>query len=236
MTIEIKIIFQNKDVVVLDKPAGVLTTPSRAGADDQRSVLGVELQKTIGHQIFPVHRLDFEVSGLVMFALNAQAHKMTNRWFERRCVHKHYEALSLSQQNFSHIPANLPIARTSFHAKLGQSYEWKCQLLRGKRRAYEHAKGDLSLTKVSLVDEVSHRKVKEQILWRWRLEPITGRSHQLRYEMSRHGYAIVGDGLYGSNQKWETDQIALRAVEIDFSEISDSDRLGLPAHLKTEGL
>jgi tRNA pseudouridine32 synthase/23S rRNA pseudouridine746 synthase len=63
----------------------------------------------------------------------------------------------------------------------------------------------------------------------WILEPLTGRAHQLRFELSRHGYPIVGDVLYGAKDIFEKG-IALRAIELDLSKVND--RFGLPEKLQ----
>ena len=61
-----------------------------------------------------------------------------------------------------------------------------------------------------------------------------GKAHQLRLELSRHGFPIHGDELYGSKVKWSKPGIALRAVEIDFRHIED--RLGLPQKIEIDRL
>ena len=74
-------IFENEALIVVDKPVNWLTTPARE-ADDPRPCLGRRLQDELGFRIFPVHRLDFEVSGLVLFAKTAAAHRLAQAWFE----------------------------------------------------------------------------------------------------------------------------------------------------------
>lgn len=219
---KLEIVFQNDHFVVLDKPAMVLTTPSREGVADERECLGMALQKSLGLQIFPVHRLDFEVSGLVMFAKNAKAHAVANSWFEHKKVFKVYQAFT-TDQNFDHIPANVKNPRTVLAPKPQEKFLWKSRLLRGKRRAYEHATGKPSETEAIYLgkDLVSG--------WhRWELHPLTGRPHQLRYELSHHGFSIVGDDLYGSKVKFTHAGIALRAVKIDFSKVPEMRDFNLP--------
>ena len=58
------VLFENENFIAVDKKSGVLSVPSRMGKEDPRPVLGLELQETLKKQIFPVHRLDFEVSGM----------------------------------------------------------------------------------------------------------------------------------------------------------------------------
>jgi tRNA pseudouridine32 synthase/23S rRNA pseudouridine746 synthase len=224
----IQIVFENSHFVICDKPAGVLSTPSRMGAEDERNCLGIALQNQLGIQIFPVHRLDFEVSGLVMYAKNADAHRKSNAWFENKSVSKTYRALTTSQ-DFSHIPANVKNPRQKFQVDPGQKFEWKSRILRGKRRAFESPEGKPSLTLAEYLG------VNDQGYWQWDLQPVTGRSHQLRFDLSRHGFPIVGDTLYGSKIEWNgKDSIALRAFKIDFSKAPGAQELQLPAIIQLD--
>ncbi len=221
----IDIVFENSHVVVCDKASGVLSTPSRFEEDDARLCLGTALQEHLKIQIYPVHRLDFEVSGLVMYAKTTEAHRKANAWFEKKQVHKTYRALTTGQ-DFAHIPANVGNPRAPIELQEGAHFEWKSLLLRGKRRAYEHAQGKPSLTLATYLGEV----VREQgRLLQWDLQPVTGRSHQLRFDLSCHGFPIVGDSLYGSKVSWLSENsIALRSYKIDFSEAPGASTLGLP--------
>lgn len=223
----IKICFENSHFVICDKESGVLSTPSRFESSDNRRCLGIELQKTLGIQIFPVHRLDFEVSGLVMYAKSADAHRKANAWFEHKQVQKTYRALT-TEQNFSHIPAAVENPRLAIELKPVQEFQWKSRILRGKRRAYESPQGKPSLTLAKYLG-----LSQEQYLM-WDLNPITGRSHQLRFDLSRHGFPIVGDKLYGSQKTWKADAIALRAYKIDFRNAPEAKSLALPEVLEIE--
>ena len=217
----IKPVFENQHFVVCDKESGVLSVPSRFEKEDERLCLGTHLQKQLGIQIFPIHRLDFEVSGLVMYAKNAEAHRNGNEWFEGKLLQKTYGAMT-SQQDFSHIPQNVANSRKRIELQVGQTFEWSSKILRGKRRAYESPSGKPSLTLAKFL-----RETQNQFLL-WELQPITGRSHQLRFDLSRHGFPIVGDKLYGSQILWGAESIALRAYELNFSRIKDLNRWGLP--------
>lgn len=217
----IQIIFENEHFVFCDKESGILTTPSRFEEKDSRGCLGVELQSQLGLQIYPIHRLDFEVSGLVMFAKNPEAHRRGNHWFEHKHLHKSYRALT-SAQNFSHIPEQIPNPRSPIQLQTEKHFEWRSKILRGKRRSYESPQGKPSLTIADFMG------MNEQGWLCWNLKPITGRSHQLRFDLSRHGFPILGDTLYGSKEKWGAHSIALRAYQIDFSNVQDRMRWALP--------
>lgn len=222
-----EVVFENSDLIAVDKPSGWLTVPSRFESEDSRKVLGREIEKAKGLRLYPVHRLDFEVSGLVLFAITASGQKMANRWFENQSVQKTYHAIS-GPRDFAHWPENLRRADESI--SVGERQEWSCRILRGKRRSYEHPKGDPAVTLAELFRFENGEA-------HWRLSPKTGRAHQLRFEMSRHGFPIVGDSLYGSRAPWPGDNaIALRAVQLDFSNLPEEARGGLPATLQVKGL
>lgn len=203
-----KTVFDNPHFIIVDKAPLVLSVPSRLGIEDQRPCLGHLLEKDLNCKIFPVHRLDFEVSGLIMFAKTAEAHRAGNTWFETKKIEKTYIALTSSTEH----PAE----------KLGVPFEWKCSLLRGKKRSYESPQGKMAITKGILKSKTDDGN------YCWYLNPVTGRSHQLRFELFRHGTSIIGDELYGSKENFSKPGIALRAFEINFSNIVERQKFGLP--------
>lgn len=225
----IRIIFQNDFFVICDKESGVLSTPSRFEDKDERCCLGTELQDSLKTQIYPVHRLDFEVSGLVMYAKTAEAHRAANAWFEKKLVQKTYRALTTAQ-DFAHIPAQIQNSREKIDLEIGKKFAWKSRILRGKRRSFESPQGKDSLTVAEYLG------CNAEGLLMWDLQPVTGRPHQLRFELSRHGFPIVGDALYGSKKAWQDNAIALRSYAIDFSQAPERARFGLASDVKVTSL
>ncbi len=209
-----EIIFQNAHFIIVDKPAESLSVPSRLGHKDPRPVIGTILQDSLKTRIFPVHRLDEDVSGLLLFALSAEAHRAANQWFEAHKVIKTYEAFSKP------IPHE-----TAESYKTPQA--WECKLMRGKKRAYEADFGKPSVTRALLVGISQTRRSV------WHLQPLSGRSHQLRYEMARHGFPIDGDHLYGSDTQREPGKgIELRSFRLDFSNCDGRELFDLPADIQ----
>lgn len=184
------LLFQNQKLVAVDKPAMVLSVRGRF-ADDPRPVVGVELEKQLGQRVWPIHRLDYEVSGLMLFALNAEAHRAGNRLFERREVQKSYQA-------FTSLVIHPPASRQV----------WKRKILRGKKRSYESPHGEWAETEVEFIESKTWSE--------WRLFPKTGKPHQLRMELALQGFPIVGDQLYGSTLAWPNPGLALRALSLQF--------------------
>lgn len=206
-SVKYKVIFENPRFIAVDKPGGVLTVPGREGENDTRLCLSSQLS-CAGGRVWPIHRLDFEVSGLVLFAKDAEAHRAANGWFESRDIKKLYVALTTGAPDPGWTP--------------GAQFEWKSNLLRGKKRAYESPHGKPSVTIATWMGIELGQQSK------WHLEPLTGRSHQLRYELSHHGFPIVGDKLYGSTLSFGENVIALRSIRLDFSGCSAAKQYELP--------
>ena len=207
------IIFQNSFFIALDKPHNYLSTPSRMGEADERPCLGLELQTFLGQQVFPIHRLDFEVSGLTLFALNARAHAVANKWFENRLVVKTYHALSEGA-----VPSGpFPML-------------WKNKLVRGKKRSFEAPHGQLASTEAFLV----HGSTKN--ILKWQLHPLTGKPHQLRVHLSMHGFPIWGDKLYGSKVDNPDSGIALRSIKLNFKNCHEKDEFELVEEISASPL
>ncbi|MBX2993656.1 MAG: RNA pseudouridine synthase [Bdellovibrionaceae bacterium] len=192
-SLPLNLVLQTDHFVAVDKAPGVLSVPAR-DAKDPRPILGRELEAQLGRAIYPIHRLDAEVSGLVLYALTPEAHREANRAFEGREVQKTYQGFSKGGQ-----------------FQDGQTGTWKAKILRGKKRAYESPGGKLAVTDFEVVAMVAHQT------YEWRLRPQTGRSHQLRWEMFRHESPLLGDVLYGSSEPWERGGLALRSLSLEFA-------------------
>jgi tRNA pseudouridine32 synthase/23S rRNA pseudouridine746 synthase len=208
-------IFQNEHFIIVDKEANTLSVAARTGEEDKRPCLLHQLSKDLNQKILAVHRLDYEVSGLIMYALNPKAQSIGNAWFEKKEIKKTYEAKTTTEMPFNQEYKN--------------KFNWQCLLLRGKKRAYISPHGKKAITEGQCINEQSDG------IYQWHLSPITGRSHQLRFELFRHDHFIIGDELYGSKKKFEKG-IALRAFQIDFSNCKNHLDFGLPSIIKISGL
>ena len=186
----IHVLYESASIVIVDKPAGVPTIPDRFGSDCVQAVLARERSE----RLWVVHRLDREVSGVLVFARTAEAHRTLSMAFEDHTVHKTYEALT-----------------DGTHAAGDHRFENK--LLRGKKRAYVSPHGKPAITLATCLGPSSQGL-------RWRLHPVTGRNHQLRVHLAGVGCPIRGDVLYGAVGTWP-DGIALRAVAIDLPTLAD---------------
>jgi tRNA pseudouridine32 synthase/23S rRNA pseudouridine746 synthase len=213
-----KVIFESDDFIAVDKEPGWLTVPSRTGVADPRPCLGLRLAQKFKQALWPIHRLDVDVSGLVLFAKNAAAHREANSWFEKRLVRKNYEAWT----------EGTPPEGT----EAGWSFEWHSVLLRGKRRAYRSPNGKAAATRATWVTSQSFDGNWVHV---WKLEPLTGRAHQLRFELADHGCPILGDALYGAQHAFPYG-IALRSLRLDLRECLKESSLKLPEEITVPGI
>ena len=208
-----RVLYLGAGFVAVDKPAGWLSVPARRRADP-RPCVGLELQRALGSRIWPVHRLDEPVSGVLLFARTARAHRLANGWFEQRQVRKFYQALTEGD------PAGLVG---------GKRVEWRSSIKRGKRRAYESPGGRPAVTRARFVG-----RRREGLAWE--LEPLTGRPHQLRVHLAARGFPVLGDALYGAARPWPGGGIALRAVRLELEACPGARDAGLPVRIEVAPL
>lgn len=210
-----KILLERPDILAIDKPAGLPTIPDRFGSP---SVHG-DLQALRGEKLWVVHRLDREVTGILLFARHAAAHRALSLAFEHHQLQKTYEAWS------SGAP----------EAAVGSEFTWGDLLMRGKKRAYVHPAGKQALTLARWEGPAPvPRTLRASLgpLGRWTLLPKTGRNHQLRVQLALRGWPIAGDALYGSAVTWPQPGIALRAIRLEIPRAV----LGSPLQIEAPGL
>lgn len=167
------IIKETADFVILNKPAGMLTIPDRH--DNQLQSLQGLLKKHYG-EIFTVHRLDKDTSGIILFAKNEAAHKYYSQLFETRNVKKFYKGLVNGQL----IPPTGSVDEPIMEHPV----------IKGKM--VTNKKGKNALTDYEVEESFGlYSVVKLQI--------HTGRTHQIRVHMKHLGHPIAVDELYGTD-------------------------------------
>ncbi len=180
---ELLVIYQDEDIVVVDKPAGVVAHPT-VGFDGP-TVAGALLARgiqlsTSGAQERQgiVQRLDVGTSGLMMLAKSELAYSRLKQAFRDRAVHKVYHAIIQGQPDPSEGTLDAPIGR---HPKA----EFKFAIVEGGKPSITHYK-TLELFPASTLCEVN-------------LE--TGRTHQIRVHFSAFKHPLLGDTMYGADPK-----------------------------------
>jgi 23S rRNA pseudouridine955/2504/2580 synthase/23S rRNA pseudouridine1911/1915/1917 synthase len=173
MRIEDSIIFEDEHIVVLNKPAGILTIPDREGKDP--SLKGM-LKHKYGN-IFTVHRLDRETSGIVVFAKHEESHKVLSQQFEGRDIEKYYQGIVMGK------PMN---TEGSIDAPLMDHPVKKGMMVANR-------KGKPSLTDYTVLESF------KSFSWmQFRIH--TGRMHQIRVHMKEIGHPLACDELYGDGK------------------------------------
>ncbi len=182
-----RILVETPEFFAIDKPAGLPTIPDRMGSASVHNLFEAE----VGQKLWIVHRLDREVTGVLLFARTADSHRALSLAFEHGRAHKTYQAWTSGLE---------PDQR---------QFRWQDKLLRGKKRAYAHPAGKDAITLAEFSGPAP-----QPGLWQWQLQPLTGRNHQLRVHLASRGWPIAGDLLYGSPVTWRPGEIALRAVRL----------------------
>jgi 23S rRNA pseudouridine955/2504/2580 synthase/23S rRNA pseudouridine1911/1915/1917 synthase len=167
------IIFESDDLIALNKPSGLLSIPDRKGTDISLKVL---LKEKYGN-IFTVHRLDKETSGLIVFAKNESAHKHLSLQFEIRQTKKIYQGLVMGSLMDKKGSITSPISE---HPALNGTM-------------IIHRKGKESLTDYEVLEDFG--------IYSWlQFRIYTGRTHQIRVHMKETGHPVVCDVLYGDGK------------------------------------
>lgn len=171
LTPYLNILYRDEQIVVVDKPSGLLSVPGRA-SEHYDSVYTRVIRAL--PEIKLVHRLDMATSGIMLFALGKKAQSHISRQFQQRTTQKTYHA-----RVFASLPANagfidLPLA---------------CDWPNRPRQQLDYQVGKASQTQYRVLRQDADSTFVE-------LTPYSGRSHQLRVHMQALGCPILGDKFY----------------------------------------
>ena len=174
------IIYQDNDIVVLNKSSGLLSVPGRL--PEHQDCLQNRVQRVLPTATI-VHRLDMATSGLLIMALNKPAHVAISRQFEQRKTQKSYIARVFGHIKEQQGSVDLPLI---------------CDWPNRPKQKVDHENGKKSLTHYKVLQlEESKTETQSSLV---ELTPVTGRSHQLRVHMLALGHPILGDRLYAHEQ------------------------------------
>lgn len=176
---------------MVNKPSGLLSVPGR-GADKSDN-LTTRVQNEFPDAL-SVHRLDMCTSGLLVLARSKEMHLRLSQLFREQKVNKSYTAILIGRIDAAMGEVDLPLGS-----------DWPNR----PRQMVDFSGGKSSLTRFRLLShEASASRVE--------LEPVTGRTHQLRIHMAAIGHPIVGDTLYGEKSGAITNRLLLHACVLRF--------------------
>ena len=201
VTADLQVVHEDEHLVVLNKPSGLLAVPGRG--PDKQDCLSTRAQARWADALI-VHRLDMATSGLLVLARGLPMQRALSSAFEQRRVHKRYVAV-VSGQLTNPSPDN---AWQTISLPL--MIDW----MNRPRSIVHWGMGKPSVTHWRLLNDSPAPQVGTRI----ELEPLTGRTHQLRVHLQALGHPIVGDPLYASpEQQALAPRLLLHAADLSFA-------------------
>lgn len=216
--IPLDILYQDADVVIVNKPCGMVVHPA-AGNEDGTLVNAllyhVRDLSGIGGEMRPgiVHRLDKDTSGLILIAKNDKAHASLSEQFKERSMEKHYRAVTFGQFREETGMIDAPIARHPVDRK-------KMAIVPG---------GKPSQTEWKVLERLRSATYLDVHL-------LTGRTHQIRVHMNSIGHSLLGDPIYAPNIKTfvHIPRLMLHAYSLAFTHPTSNERMEFIAPLPKE--
>ncbi len=194
------ILHQDDDLVVINKPHGLLVHPSKIALDAKETALQL-VRNQINQYVYPIHRLDRKTSGVLVFALNKKALSLLNKAFQEHEIEKKYFAI---------VRGYTPKEGSIDYALKNESGKIQEAITHFKRLDQTEIPIPFGMHQTSRYSLVS-------------LYPKTGRHHQLRKHMAHIFHPIIGDRPHGCNkqnklfkERFGLDKMMLHASEIQF--------------------
>ena len=213
--IPLDIIYEDSDIIVVNKPKGMVVHPANGNPDGTlvNAILSIckNSLSGIGGELRPgiVHRLDKDTSGLIIVAKNDKAHINMSEQIKERNVKKTYIALVRGNVPEEEATINMPIGRSTKDRK-------KMAVTKNGKQAIKHFKVLKRYSKYTLLE----------------IKIETGRTHQIRVHMAEIGYPVVGDAVYsnGKNEFGIEGQM-LHAYKLEFMHPITNKHMELTAPL-----
>ena len=187
---KLEIIYEDDDLLVIDKPAGIIMHPG-AGNYDKTIVNALmhynkDSLSTIGDELRPgvVHRIDKDTSGLIVIAKNNETHENLSNQFSKHTITRVYQLLIWGKLRPSSGKIDTFITRSSKNRQMME---------------VSSSKGKRAITNYKTIEIFENDKTPTLSLVECRLE--TGRTHQIRVHMTHMGNSIMGDGKYKKKYK-----------------------------------
>jgi tRNA pseudouridine65 synthase len=217
-SIVLDIIYQDEQLVAINKPHGLLVHRSKIAAEADVFALQL-LRDQLGQKVYPVHRIDRKTSGILLFALSEEMDKSMKQLFAEKQVGKTYLAIV---RGFTEDKGTIDYALRKENGQL--------------QEAVTHYR-TLQRTEIA-VPFGKHNTSRYSLL---EVKPETGRMHQIRKHMAHINHPIIGDRPHGCNkqnklfkEKWQMDKMMLHAKELSFVQPSNDQIINICANISSE--
>lgn len=214
----LEILYQDEDIIAINKPHGLLVHRSSIARDASEFALQL-LRDQIGQPVYPAHRLDRKTAGILLFSLNKETDKELQQLFQNQLVDKRYIAVLRG-----HAPEEMlidyPLKKDN-----GVMQEAQTNFKTIAKAELPFSSGKFPTSRYSLVEA----------------NPTTGRMHQLRKHFAHIFHPIIGDRPHGCNKQnkfwkenFEMDTMMLHASEITFKHPKTQNLITIQAGLQPE--
>ena len=211
-----EIIFEDNDILVLNKPSGLVVNVSETTKEGTlQDWVAENYPGNVGERNGLVHRLDRETSGVVVFAKNEAAFENLQAQFKAREVEKEYLALVFGELKDEALEVNAPIDRNP-------RSRTKMAVVEGGREA---------VTRIEKVKVIGDGEEKMTLI---KAFPRTGRTHQIRVHLAALGHPVIGDSMYAGQKRSissreEFGRLMLHAHKITFTHPGTGERVTFEA-------